>query len=190
MKKHVLVVGGTGMLKKAVLELASQNNMVSVIARDKNRLQLLKEENPNLINPIRVNYGETAGFAQSVQQAVSQFGAISTAIIWMHQYYAGTANHSFIELMKLLNTGNTPCRIYHIKADAQREPADWTTPGLEIIQSNPNLLYREILLGYIQEEPYNRWLTDPEIHAGLMKAIETDEPRTIVGTITPWDDRP
>lgn len=190
MKKHVLVIGGTGMLKTAVLELAGQNNLVSVVARDKSRLQQLKAQNSNLINPISVHYGETTAFIEAIKQAIEQFGSISTVIVWMHQYYAGTANQSFVELIKLLSNNHTPCHIYHIKADAQREPADWTTPGQEILQSNPQLFYREILLGYIHEEPYNRWLTDPEIHAGVMNALKTDASRTIVGTISPWDDRP
>ena len=38
-KTHVLVVGGTGMLKPVSLYLTNKDNVVSVIARDKNKLK-------------------------------------------------------------------------------------------------------------------------------------------------------
>lgn len=43
-KKHVLVIGGTGMLKEASKELARKGNIVTVVARNLERLKGLEEE--------------------------------------------------------------------------------------------------------------------------------------------------
>ncbi len=65
--------------------------------------------------------------------------------------------------------------------------------------------YHEVILGFINEQPpaaaikgygltasahKTRWLTWEEISAGVLLAITTRKPRSIVGTVEPWSLRP
>lgn len=53
-----------------------------------------------------------------------------------------------------------------------------------------NIRYREIILGFVLEGDRSRWLTDAEISAGVLAAVDADQPRYIVGTVRPWHLRP
>ncbi len=44
---------------------------------------------------------------------------------------------------------------------------------------------RIAVLGFVVENAHSRWLTDAEISAGVGRALESDEPVTIVGMVTP-----
>jgi hypothetical protein len=46
------------------------------------------------------------------------------------------------------------------------------------------------VLGFMMENDHARWLTDEEISAGVGRALESEDPVTIVGTVTPWSARP
>jgi hypothetical protein len=49
---------------------------------------------------------------------------------------------------------------------------------------------RVAVLGFMVEHGVSRWLDDAEISAGVGRALESGDPVTIVGTVTPWDVRP
>jgi hypothetical protein len=49
---------------------------------------------------------------------------------------------------------------------------------------------RLAVLGFVVENGQSRWLTDAEISDGVGRALESDDPVTIVGTVTPWSARP
>ena len=49
---------------------------------------------------------------------------------------------------------------------------------------------REVILGFVREGTHSRWLTDPEISAGVLQALRSGEPRSVVGTVAPWSERP
>jgi hypothetical protein len=46
------------------------------------------------------------------------------------------------------------------------------------------------VLGFVVESGTSRWLTNAEISAGVGHALESEEPVTIIGTVTPWAARP
>ena len=49
---------------------------------------------------------------------------------------------------------------------------------------------REVILGFVREGGHSRWLTDPEISAGVLEALRSGKPRSVVGTLTPRSERP
>jgi hypothetical protein len=54
----------------------------------------------------------------------------------------------------------------------------------------PWLAYRRVVLGFVVEGSRSRWLTDSEISAGVVAAIEGDAEHSVVGTVVPWSLRP
>lgn len=51
-------------------------------------------------------------------------------------------------------------------------------------------LYHRIILGFILEDTYGRWLTHQEISDGVINGIESNCNEWIVGQIEPWELRP
>ena len=49
---------------------------------------------------------------------------------------------------------------------------------------------REVILGFVREGGHSRWLTDPEISAGVLKVLRSGKLRSVVATLTPWSERP
>jgi hypothetical protein len=49
---------------------------------------------------------------------------------------------------------------------------------------------RLAVLGFVIEGGHARWLTNDEISAGVLRALESADPVTIIGTVTPWGARP
>lgn len=54
----------------------------------------------------------------------------------------------------------------------------------------PGVEYREAILGFVREGHSSRWLTHSEISAGVLAAVDSARPRTVVGVVEPWSERP
>ena len=50
--------------------------------------------------------------------------------------------------------------------------------------------YFQVVLGFKKEAGSSRWLTNDEISDGVLEAIKLREMCHIIGTVTPWDQRP
>ena len=84
---HMLVVGGTGMLAGVCLALAERGAEVSVIARDRQRLEALAEraaEAAGAIHPVPVDYTDEEALAVALGQARAERGPIALAVAWVH----------------------------------------------------------------------------------------------------------
>ena len=51
-------------------------------------------------------------------------------------------------------------------------------------------LYRQVLLGFVPEGDGARWLTNDEISAGVLAAIDEDTALFRIGVTRPWSLRP
>lgn len=54
----------------------------------------------------------------------------------------------------------------------------------------PNIVYHEVILGFVTEGEDSRWLTHDEISRGVLTAIDGQASRFIVGTVEPRSARP
>ena len=50
--------------------------------------------------------------------------------------------------------------------------------------------YQAVVLGFVIEGGKSRWLTNAEISAGVLAALESGAPFRIVGTVEPWSAKP
>src|SRR5579884_3141931 len=81
--RHVLVVGGTGMLRRATLALAAQARHITVVGRTPSRLESLEQEAAN-VTGICVDYHDEAGFGRALSGAVERRGPCDLAVVWVH----------------------------------------------------------------------------------------------------------
>ena len=178
---HTLVIGGTGMLSGVTVWLAEQGHTVSVISRHPERFTMVNiGSDLGRINPIAVDYRESDTLRQRISEAISVFGPIELAILWIHTD-APEAFGIIADEISEHENGSWP--LIHVRGSrAYLHPESPPVP--------PNCLYRQVILGFVAGESGSRWLTHDEISGGVIRAIQTDSERTVVGTFEPWERRP
>jgi NAD(P)-dependent dehydrogenase (short-subunit alcohol dehydrogenase family) len=178
-RPHALVVGGTGMLRAAVLGLAADHE-VTVIARGRRRLEILADGSPR-IHPVAADYGEDAAFAAALDAAVAARGPFALAVLWIHG-----DREAPIDAVAARTRG----RLFHVLGSAAADPSLPDPRRRERWGSRADLSYHEVILGFVAEGGRSRWLGDAEIAGGVLKALAAGAPRRIVGTVAPWPARP
>ena len=53
-----------------------------------------------------------------------------------------------------------------------------------------DIVYAQLVLGFMRENGASRWLTHEEISAAAIAQIEAPQARRIAGILEPWDERP
>lgn len=182
MKPHVLVVGGTGMLKEVCLWLVDQGYIVSVIGRAQKRLDDVVNEasDSSSVIPISVDYRNEERFLKEIIEIQQKRGPITLALSWIHSDALNTL-HILVE--QLSNLSINPWRLFHVKGSEAHL-------SIDPIPVPEGCLYRQIQLGFILSDSCSRWLTNKEIAAGIIKAIQRDQEQYIIGTLEPWEKRP
>lgn len=185
--KHILIVGGTGMLKGAAEHFIKQGNIVSVMARNEQKLYDFREQFPvkrGRIWPIAQDYRDTDEAIKKVKQAARMFVRIDTTILWIHD-----TGQKFSERVKrFLFLHNPEAKVFQLRGSASVNPEELSQP--EWIEKYPDR-YREIYLGYVpQNGAASRWLTNREISDGTVQAVKEDRHEFTIGVTKPWLQRP
>jgi len=185
---HVLVVGGTGMLKDVSLYFAYHGMKVSVIARDQKKFEelIFAKNKSGFINPIRVDYTDYDQLQKKLQNAINIYGPIETAICWIHS----TAPEAPYIIAEILNEFNIPFRYFHILGSSYADPAVINEDFEQTLHRFKNITYKKIILGFVIEDNHARWLTNTEIANSVIDAIKKDENLFIAGKVEPWEKRP
>jgi NAD(P)-dependent dehydrogenase (short-subunit alcohol dehydrogenase family) len=169
--------------------LAASGRIVSVIARDRGRLDQLADRaasHRGRINPVPVDYRDAPALAQVLETVAENHGRPVRTICWVHEETAPDA--------PLQIAGHVEGGFWQILGSAAGNPAQ-----PQILDSwrerfhamRPDLDYRQVALGFItQPGGASRWLTNAEISQGVETAIQNDKSLSIVGTIDPWSQRP
>lgn len=182
--EHVLVVGGSGMLRGLCLALAGRGRTVTVIGRTPQRLsRLVKESNglPGSIHALAVDYRDDDRLRRALETVTPKFGTITLAAVWVHST-APQAPYSVAEFVQ--------GRYFHVLGSAVADPSRPDDTRRAHFEAIPAIVYHEVILGFVPGPFGSRWLTDDEICAGVLQAIDADQPRFIVGTVEPWSARP
>lgn len=213
--QHVLVVGGSGMLAEAVDWLLSQGYHVSVIGRNRGRLERLRKMSPDpkRLLPLPLDYRDDHVLRQEVRRCQQHFGPIDMVVAWIHSVAPRALDVIVDEILafreEALGRGDVlpapagspvhpgssgpqrspdPLKIYHVLGSASNLEAIKKSAA---VASRPDCDYRQVQLGFvIEDDGRSRWLTNREISDGVIRAIREDRETTVVGTLEPWDRRP
>ena len=94
-----------------------------------------------------------------------------------------SAKHALSNICKELDLSSKTYSLFHILGNkASRMPAQKI--------GSTRCIYHRIILGFILEDTYGRWLTHEEIADGVIKGIESKRAEWIVGRVEPWELRP
>jgi hypothetical protein len=183
---HDLVVGGSGMLAGLCARLAIGGRAVTVLARDRDRLDRLKARVPEgRLHGMSVDYRDGRELDLALHRAVAAHGAIERAICWVHDEVAPEA--------PLRIAAHVHRRFHHVLGSASADPS--APDGLaasrrRFVGTYPSLAYQAIVLGFVVEAGgRSRWLTNAEISDGVHAALSGGEVE-VVGVVSPWPARP
>ncbi|MGH7566100.1 MAG: hypothetical protein ACREK2_04640 [Gemmatimonadota bacterium] len=185
---HALVIGGSGMLRWACTHLASRGAIVTVIARDRGRLDALAAEAagmPGRIVPLSCDYENPERLTGAIDGAAHELGRPDPTIVWMRR----DARESLHAAARTLDGGPGVSRFVHVLPSAARSRVVRKRLRDEFAPY-PWLRYRQVVLGFMIDDGVSRWLTDTEISDGVLRSLEHHDDEFIVGKIHPWSERP
>ena len=157
------MVGGTGMLAGLVTVLANDGDDVTVLAR-------WGWKGRGLVQSIMVDYRNI----ELLKLALDKNGLFDQMVAWIHSdapEALGVLRQCVMgDVLHVL--GSTAAESgFSIHVPAAGEP-------------------REVILGFVRKGGHSRWLTDAEISVGVLRALRSGESRSVIGTVTPWSERP
>ena len=189
---HILVVGGTGMLCDVCRHLCEIVNTVTVIARNKERLNRLVSDTKKMvgsINPFYLDYAAYKQLKDELRESIFTNGPVELTICWINTSKAPEAATIIADIIDKQNN-QTKCKYYQLLSSATADPSHEKIDISKNFNSFDNIDFRTILLGFVTEGETSRWLTDKEICSGVIEAIENNARNSIIGTVEPWNRRP
>lgn len=183
---HVLVVGGTGILEKVSLFLASHDNVVTVVARSQKDFETLKAQAEGLsgkINPIIVNDQEMDGIAHHIQDSIQTYGPVTLAVNWVQEQYMKLVD----VIAALINATSPLCRYFQVVSGAELSQVKERNYFENAFRNLERVLYRIIVLGFKREKGETRNLNKEEISEGIIKALRDDAKNALIGS-DPWEE--
>lgn len=164
----ILVVGGTGMLAGLSKRLSVDFDVVGVVARDKDKLDILSKHSDKII-AITADYTKAAEFKAVLDEFVKSNGRPKLIVSWIHS----TSPEAAIALAKYSSSD-----FYDVTGESGKN-AEHISQKRETTISDTCVKYHRVVLGHIG----NRWLTNQEISDGVYAAIKADLKEFIVGEV-------
>jgi len=178
---RAVVVGASGMLTEVARWLAEQGYQVTVVGRDQTKLERVRNGSayPHLFTLLPLDYGQTDQLREAMEQLIAEQEHIELVVAWIHS----TAPEAISTIQQVLSCPKKKWSLYHVCGSRA-----WVHPPFVLEVAGCS--YRRIILGFVCEEKGSRWLSNEEIAQGVISAIQSKEPQTIVGSVEPWDKRP
>lgn len=174
MLKHMLAIGGTGMLRGAVISLLGDFDIVSVVCRSEESFNKLKEDSGSSrkLNWLKCDYTDYQNLTTNLIRTISELNEISMVLSWIHS----SAPLAPVMAAKIINHQRTKCDYYDIlgSAGVSRHSA---------FTQFENITYRTVQLGSVQENNVSRWLTHDEISSGIIEAYKNGHKEFTIGTL-------
>jgi hypothetical protein len=183
---HVLVVGGTGILEKVSLFLASHDNVVTVVSKSQEDFEKLQVQAVGLsgkINPITVDYQEEDGVIRRIQESIQLYGPVTLAVNWVQAQFMKVVD----VIAGVLNATSPLCRYFQVLSGAELAQVKERNYFESAFRNLERVLYRIIVLGFKREKGTQRLLSNDEISDGIIQALCDDSKKVVIGT-DPWEE--
>ncbi|QIW18779.1 short-chain dehydrogenase [Bacillus thuringiensis] len=178
---HALVIGGTGMLKRVSMWLCERGFHVSIIGRDEVKLENVKRESaaPESITCLPLDYHNDDDVKLAIKSTIERNSPITLVIAWVH----ASAKDTLSLICRELDFSSETYSVFHILGSKASRMTAQKIGGTRCS-------YHRIILGFILEDTYARWLTHEEISDEVIKGIDSKYVEWVVGRIEPWELRP
>ncbi|TQR21700.1 hypothetical protein [Psychrobacillus vulpis] len=172
--KHICIIGGTGMLADVTKWYAESNYIVSVVARNVDKMKRMKKvcKNPEHIKSVFVDYRDSIRLAEALEQSIREYGPFSEVIAWVH--------HDGLDVIQtvfdLLEEKSIVWQVVGSTANVESLREQYNLPK--------EIQYRFVQLGFIRENNRRRWLSNEEIADGVIQSIRSGDSYNIIGEIS------
>ncbi|MHC4821539.1 MAG: Rossmann-fold NAD(P)-binding domain-containing protein [Planctomycetota bacterium] len=174
---HALVIGGSGMLA-GVTRALGERGPVTVVARELGALERLRTAT---VTPLPMDYTDGDQLHGGLRSAVARHGPVDLCVAWIHS----TAPEAPLDVARYVQG-----RYFHVLGSASADPTSNVTGSRAAFEALGGVDYHEVILGFVRESGGSRWLTNEEICAGVLEAVDAPAARRVVGTVEPWAERP
>lgn len=183
--QRAIVVGGSGMLAAVSSGLVKERGMtVGVIARTQkslDRLEAIPSGFAGRLVPMALDYHNVDRLRHWIGHFQLMEGPIDLVVAWIHQPVVPVLEAVISEVEAYRHM---PWRLVHVVGSQ----AGFEAPG--IVTFSSWCAYQRVILGFVLEGNSSRWLLHSEISQGVLRAIQSDQPTSVVGTLEPPDRRP
>ena len=172
--EHIIVIGGTGILRGVCRQFSQDGKVVSVVARSRDKLvELVKETraNPGIVNPVMVDYTNSDQFKFKLHEAVTHLGPPTIVINLMPPM----AEASRRVLFDYLNENDIKVEIFDI---FRIENAPANTPDIDGINQ-----YHRVIIGWKNEASKRSRFNEDEIAIELIAVLEEPQDKIIIGQV-------
>jgi hypothetical protein len=184
---HTLVIGGTGMLLEATIELAQRSSLLTAVSHSRNALRELGQAlsgAPCERRLLSLDWHQGADFVAALKRHAQSAGAPSLAVAWLHDPSMGPT------IANAISPPGSRCAFFQVLGSDAADPDRPPDQLYATLAPGGDLDYHQVILGFEKGNNGSRWLTHAEISAGVLEAVRNRAPRHIVGIVTPWADRP
>lgn len=183
---HALVIGGTGMLRRATVAIAERSKRLTAVARTAASLavlaRLLEDRDDDRYETL--DWDQPEQFVLDLQRLVYQTGHPTLVLAWLHDMDLGP------RVAEAISSPRTPCDFFQVLGSSGGSPEGGATALRTQAEALSDVRYFQVVLGFKRESGASRWLTDKEISEGALEAIRRREACHIVGTVARWEQRP
>ncbi|MEX0840245.1 MAG: hypothetical protein WD034_11995 [Parvibaculum sp.] len=179
-----LLVGTTGMLKNAAMHGVARAEQAVLVSRNADGFSFGADMLDAKLMRIAQNYEDEPAFLA----ALEPHAPFDTALTWIHP----RAELLRAALDALIAPGGLLVEVMgsrSILTGTDGTPSIATLRA-EALACQPDIVYAQVILGFVREGNASRWLTNEEISAAAIAQMEMPLPRRIAGTLEPWDKRP
>jgi len=173
------------MLAGATLRLVAEGRTVSVVARRERtlaRLTHLAAELPGIVRPCEVDWHDSVALRSVLDEARAEHGAIDLVVAWIHSTAPG-APFVVADAATADRNGDAPLAFYQLFGSYDEATADVRKRWQRDLAADDRFDYRQIHLGHVKTSHGPRWLTDKEISAGVIEALDFGAPGFPIGTV-------
>ena len=178
MYAHTVIIGGTGMLFAASVQLAVQSRRFTSVARTRASLARLdavlsKGHGPH--HMLSLDWSEPEAFVAGIANHIEATEEPDLVVAWVHNEQLG------IRVASVLGNGNV--QFFHVIGSAAASPGRIAAEVRAEANLPSNVAYHQVILGAASQRSHARWLTNAEISSGVLKAIQAQQAQFVVGTL-------
>jgi len=172
------MIGGTGMLLAASVQLAAQSRRFTSVARTSASLARLDAALPKghaLYHMLSLDWSEPEAFVAGIASHIKATEEPDLVVAWVHNERLG------IRIASVLGMGNV--QFFHIIGSAAANSGHIAAQVQGGANLPSNVAYRQVILGAASQGRHARWLTNAEISSGVFKAVQAQQAQFVVGTL-------
>ena len=177
MYTHTVIIGGTGMLSAASVQLSGQSRRLTSVARTRESLARLDAALPKghgVHHMLSLDWSVSEAFLQGIAKHIEATEPPDLVVAWVHNEQLG---------IRIASALRSNVQFFHVIGSATASPGNLAARVQREANVPSNVAYHQVVLGSVLQGGHARWLTNEEISNGVLAAIHERQARFVVGKL-------